>query len=423
MKKAALVLAIALIAVMASAGVAYANFGPHGGYEQDTDACAGCHRAHTSFSELGWVSSIDGSIHASALLVSNASTMTEFCYACHGDAAPGASTNVQSGVFDGGPTGPSPGLPGDPVTFYQSNSTALGPLNGGGFDAFEGTSTIQSSHIMDAQTDPVLANVLIKWGNADLSPMSKFTCTDCHDPHGSSNYRLLKDNLDGDKTNWVESFEEGFPVGGFVRGPMGAGQIADYVPNYTAPYYKAGSQTTNASMSGWCAGCHTSYNESDGWGGDPGATYDYSANGNPFTTGSWTAGPQVFHRHPMGVTLAQGQGPDRALNVEVLYDDGLPMELTAAPANYSSATPWTTESQMGCLTCHRAHGTLSDMSGWAVSRLDANAYPVMIPAGGAEENAGHGSPIVGNEQGTNPGFSESLLRYPNRGVCERCHDK
>ena len=30
--------------------------------------------------------------------------MTEFCNACHGDTAPGASTNVASGIFDSGPS-------------------------------------------------------------------------------------------------------------------------------------------------------------------------------------------------------------------------------------------------------------------------------------------------------------------------------
>ena len=43
-----LVLALSLVFV----GSAFANFGPHGGYATDTDSCAGCHRAHTSFSTV-----------------------------------------------------------------------------------------------------------------------------------------------------------------------------------------------------------------------------------------------------------------------------------------------------------------------------------------------------------------------------------
>ena len=41
-------LALALVAVLGlSVNVARADNGPHGGYTPTTDACAGCHRAHT----------------------------------------------------------------------------------------------------------------------------------------------------------------------------------------------------------------------------------------------------------------------------------------------------------------------------------------------------------------------------------------
>ena len=52
MKKASIILALAVLMVALTAGTAFANFGPHGGYALDTDACAGCHRAHTSFSTV-----------------------------------------------------------------------------------------------------------------------------------------------------------------------------------------------------------------------------------------------------------------------------------------------------------------------------------------------------------------------------------
>ena len=105
LKRFSIMFALAAVCSLVFVGGAYANFGPHGGYANDTDACAGCHRAHTSFSTVGWN---DGhQPHASALLVGNAQTMTEFCYACHGDYAPGASTNVASGVFDAGPSASS----------------------------------------------------------------------------------------------------------------------------------------------------------------------------------------------------------------------------------------------------------------------------------------------------------------------------
>ncbi len=141
-KRLSIILALALAMSLVFVGAAYANFGPHGGYVDDTDACAGCHRAHTSFAQVGWTDGF-GVQHESALLVSSATTMKEFCYACHGNEAPGASTNVQAGIFDSGPSSANMGAIGssnDGVTVaYQTESTFGAPLNGGGFDSIGAT--------------------------------------------------------------------------------------------------------------------------------------------------------------------------------------------------------------------------------------------------------------------------------------------
>ena len=109
LKRISLVLVLALALTLVFVGSAYANFGPHGGYIEDTDSCAGCHRAHTSFSAVTFRPRVvpplwDDADNPSALLVGSAATMSEFCNACHGDSAPGASTNVIAGLFDGGPS-------------------------------------------------------------------------------------------------------------------------------------------------------------------------------------------------------------------------------------------------------------------------------------------------------------------------------
>lgn len=452
MKRISLVALLALCVLLASASSAFANFGPHGGYAQDTDACAGCHRAHTSFSSLGWTDQ-QGADRASALLVANATSMTEFCYVCHGNAAPGASTNVQAGVFDAGPTADGASTPNHSTTFYQSFSTMGAALNGGGFERIGGAmgATIQSSHMMDAYVNasPALQAVLIRWGNASLAPMSKFTCTDCHDPHGSSNYRLLKDQLTGagDMTNYVTSNEKNFPAAGFSRGATGAQQIAEYVPNYTSAYYAKSNPSRG--MSAWCSGCHSNYDVADGVAGNSAGTYDYTANGNPNGAASFPPGAQTFHRHLMGVALDPNMGSvadGRALSVPVQDDAGLPLEMgvgvfnrDATPSGtdgeYKLAKSWDGSGYISCLTCHRAHGTASTMGGWAIASIDASGYPSMVATGtpstamaphdtatkGMGAAGGHGSPT--NIQGVNPSFSQDMLRYPNRGVCERCHNK
>lgn len=39
---------VALVLLLVPAATALADNGPHGGYTKTTDACAGCHRAHTA---------------------------------------------------------------------------------------------------------------------------------------------------------------------------------------------------------------------------------------------------------------------------------------------------------------------------------------------------------------------------------------
>jgi hypothetical protein len=439
-KRISFVLLAACVFVLAATGLAFANFGPHGGYAQDTDGCAACHRAHTSFSDLGWTD-LQGATRKSALLISNASEMTDFCYACHGNAAPGASTNVQNGVFDSGPTAGAVGTmdPTDPAagTFYASNSSYESTLNGGGFELLGGNNAapVMSAHDMEGSK----VGTAVAWGylptTGGLSSQTlvgQFKCTSCHDPHGSSNYRLLKDQVNGYKVGgytstgapdpFVISNEEGYPSGGFKKGAAGVLDAVDYKPNYTTPQY---AQLSGRAMSKWCSGCHTAYASQDS-----SYTYDLGMNvvntvGGATTT--TTLGEKGYHRHPVDVSLSLGMrsDADRALNTKTLNDDGLPLEMakdTRNPAaTFTTGKFWDDTGNISCLTCHFAHGSDATMSGWAVAQLGGdvnNPSPKMLTAGNTDAPA-----TQANALGVNPNFSQSLLRYDNRGVCERCHNK
>jgi len=119
-----LLVAIATLALLfALPGTAVAYDSVHGGSAMDTDACAGCHRAHTAASPIMWT---DGNQEEqSALLITTAATIEEFCYTCHGSAALGADTNVFDGVFES-----DDGDLGSDETYNVHGE----PLNGGGFD-------------------------------------------------------------------------------------------------------------------------------------------------------------------------------------------------------------------------------------------------------------------------------------------------
>lgn len=417
MKRALLITVLAIAFLVAFTGTAFANFGPHGGYSQDTDACAGCHRAHTSFSSVTWEDQA-GNDH-SALLISSASNMEEFCYACHGDAAPGASTNVASGVFDSGPSGADGVLAGGAI-FYETNSSFNATLNGGGFEQ-TGMVASTSMHNMSSggAIDPL-------WGAGNSPTSVTMSCTSCHDPHGSSNYRLLKETVNGNVVGgydaggnpqpFVVSSEENYPVGGWLKHEAGAVQMTAYKPNYTSAEYKflqpdpSYSAGKNRSMTTWCAACHEAYvvkgNVNTG-----SAPYDYGA-GEAAANNGALLGARARHRHPVDISLAAGVGPTRALAQEVIVSDILPLD--DGPDAGDVRGEWDTDDYIGCLTCHRAHGTDKTMEGWANARLINNPTAVVTWTVEATTVA----PV-----GVNPNFTSALLRADNRGVCERCHNK
>lgn len=433
MKRLSIIVLLAFALVLLYGGVAYANFGPHGGYSQDTDACAGCHRAHTSFSPITWTDGF-GNSH-SALLVSSASTMEQFCLACHGDAAPGASTNVESGVFDGGPSSPSPG------GIYATNSSFNAPLNGGGFSLTTTNGTTFNSVTSIHNIDDGLQTI---WGDgSSASTTLDLTCTDCHDPHGSSNYRLLKDSVNGNAvggydgtldpvnptpTPWVVSAEQGYPSSGWLLHQPGAAQVATYFPNYTTEEYKYQPPGVGGyrSMSGWCSGCHERYIMRDDTTGtvvvpwDTAGFPDYYSYGafeadaeTTYTSETGQVGARSRHRHPVNITLAAGVGPLRALQREVVTSTVLPLE--ARPLSPNTRGTYDFQDYISCLTCHVAHGASVNMTGWAESSYITSSsavvswYPVLST-----------QPTV---SGVQPTYSSALLRADNRGVCERCHNK
>ncbi len=236
MKKGTIIIAVVALLALASFGIAFANAGPHGGYTATTDACAGCHRAHTA--------------QGPNLLI-EASTQA-LCLTCHGSSATGAQTNVSDGVYE----------------TTAGNNTG-NPLLGGGFTNYQG-SAVTSTH-------DISSTVTAAWGygsatnrgtTADLA--EGLDCGSCHDPHGTDGYRLL------------------------VAGPTASTQDYDSAAkSYTS------EQWGDAALSAFCASCHTTYHEtaanvgSDSTAWTYGNTYThridmaytYGSNVNPETVG------------------------------------------------------------------------------------------------------------------------------------------
>ncbi len=244
MKKFLFVFALAVILTLALAGSASANGGPHGGYTATTDACAGCHRAHTA---------------AGPNLLIQTSTYA-LCMSCHGTAGTGADTNVEDGFFLSTRSASTTGT---------ANTTDNAPLLAGGFVNYKGAA-VTSSH------DATGASGRAAWGNGatnrgvavNISDV-QFNCASCHDPHGSANYRIIKATVNGAAVAVAQVDE-------------GAGKDYD-------------TEGWGSGQSNLCAACHGAYHKTAAGQGSTldGTTYThrvdmsyaYGGNLNPETVG------------------------------------------------------------------------------------------------------------------------------------------
>lgn len=397
---AALVVATVVLMVP---GVAMANYSVHGGYSMSTDACAGCHRAHTAASPITWTPTdphpVTGTDPRSALLISTAETIDEFCYTCHGAGMLGADTNVWDGIFEAND--------GDDTGTDRINNTAGESLNGGGFDPMQ----FPTQHYPGGVTwvaygaGPDGRDGIISTGGEQVD----ISCSVCHDVHGSSNYRLLKDvvaGIDpatgaragitvggydglGNPDPWVISSEVGYPVGGWLLHEAGAAQMALYEPDYTTPRYaKAPGDDATKGISAWCATCHTQYVNTSS---------DYDANDG--------FGYVTRHRHPVNVPLSNYSGARALVTTETI-------PLAHDPAE---AGTWALEDSdwLDCLSCHVAHGSGASMTGYAAVADSTDPQP----------DSSYGDTPGDGLGSVPPGDGNALLRMDNRGVCEACHNK
>lgn len=240
------VLTVALTQMLS--GQTFADNGPHGGYGTTTDACAGCHRAHTGIGP--------------SLLV--ALTSTALCMTCHGVTTGGAQTDVADGVFIDGATNLR-GLKGGGFAFANMDTN---------WDLISAPAASTSRHVYTGAAGTIWGNGAIGSGPGMLG--FNLACVNCHNPHGRSSttngptYRLLRSTPTG----------SGAGTGADVTDQT----IKSYVVSSTDnQYYGENYGSRSDMLSHWCAQCHTRYGAMAGSGhtdsGDPNFAYRHMTEG------------------------------------------------------------------------------------------------------------------------------------------------
>lgn len=315
------VLAIAVCVTFISVDMALANSGPHGSYSATTDACAGCHRAHSA--------------GAANLLLDDVPAL---CLTCHGSSGTGADTNVEDGAYSGG----GDLLGGGFVSYQGVSSTSSHSIDRSWQNAWGSGTTWSSTYDCAGCHNPESGLVwpgVPLWG---ISPNAwptfpgrgqnvtmPLTCTSCHEPHGGRNYRVLQQRMHPPGMQ-----QEDPPGYVLVTSNETGGENPDqpaYVPDYTNRRYRLG-------LGDWCTGCHF--------------TYHQQVSVQPFNAED-NQGLATRYRHRMNTVLG-------ALTTS------LPLE---QPAGYSPTQQAT--DQLFCVSCHYAHGTNVSVSSQA-SVLPAN---------------------------------------------------
>ena len=281
--------------------------------EHETLQCSDCHTMH--YSEGGQpVTTPSGESYAgpSAYLI-RADSINMLCLSCH-----------DSGT---GETNSAPDVIG--VASYESPVLK----RAGGFFRKPMGIAYHTGHSLG------VLNETAPGSNPPVTFPSGLTCVSCHDPHGNSNYRSLKTSV-GNETHLKVSYINGV----YSR----QSSIFQNTLRPTSLRYSAGNirytrDDKEDGLSHWCQGCHTDIH---------GPLGNFNK-GRPLDNYS---GSSEFYHPILGVTMSQAM-MDKIINVSGWFNRYESRVPVISPSNQIPGTRSNSDNQVGCMTCHKAHGS------------------------------------------------------------------
>jgi predicted CXXCH cytochrome family protein len=376
LKKLAFLVVFALaFALMGGAALALET--PHGPFDDNTALCAACHRTHTATDDY----------------LLGQQSITGTCIDCH-KGGQGADCDVVNGIYVTDGTKPG-GV--DKAPNHDDWGTAGRTLMGGGFEYVQGASGDTSSkttskHFNAGVTGQRELKYDVVLGYAPAPGASTIygqdagymDCVDCHLPHRSTNYRMLRKKPNNAADIVVAT---NLTFAGNHKYTDDTGRFNLQIP----------VASVNDGISKWCGACHTYYYSN--------AVTDNGAAARPAPTptsfyklgGTGAATPTYMHAVDADLTYTARNGGNTNDDLSAHLMDTSNVNANKLPVASTDAA-YSGNDRITCLTCHRAHG--SEVTSGSKTRI----------LGGASTSV------------TIDATDSTLLRLPKLGVCETCHD-
>ncbi|MFQ6098355.1 MAG: cytochrome c3 family protein [Armatimonadota bacterium] len=290
-----------------------------GDYHQGADLhCSDCHIMHASKDGATYGGGMPNPAGYSHLL--KASSTNALCMTCHDGGDPTAPDIVATG---------SAAAPNDTLGIAYTSKYK----NSAGFFQSD-WSSVQSGLAHDLYASSTLTAIQGTW----TSGASGMDCADCHDPHGTANYRnlVLRPGTAGADID-VRSGTEVYLRESITIPPTASD---------TATHYDTSAVAFDVpnNISTWCMGCHTNITNGEKH------PVNVAVNGaDGYTDADWVAGTGV------------GFGTDIDDDPAGTGTAGIPrIRFAHNGSDYATCSVANDANRLLCLTCHKAHGSKYD---------------------------------------------------------------